>query len=68
MAIHNEIYPYMDIHSWMVGKSMTESNKIYESYLTGLFSHVSSTIGHPKMRIMYLFRSEIMKNVMIWID
>ena len=35
----------MDIHSWIMDKSIAESNKIYESYLTRLFSYVSSTIG-----------------------
>ena len=48
----------MDIHSWIMDKSITESNQIYESYLTLLFSYVSPTI-----RVMYLFRYEIMKNV-----
>ena len=35
----------MDIHSWIMDKSITESNKINESYLTRLFTYVSSTIG-----------------------
>ena len=35
----------MDIHSWIMDKSITESNKIYESYLTRLFSYVSPTIA-----------------------
>ena len=35
----------MDIHSWIMDKSITESNKINESYLTHLFTYVSSTIG-----------------------
>ena len=35
----------MDIHSWIMDKSITESNKINESYLTRLFLYVSSTIG-----------------------
>ena len=39
----------MDIRSWIMGKSITESNKIFESYLTRLFSYVSSTIGYPKL-------------------
>ena len=55
----------MDIYSWIMGKSITESNKIYEIYLIRLFPYFSSTIGHPKLRIMYLFQSEVMKNVMI---
>ena len=35
----------MDIHSWIMDKSITESNKINLSYLTRLFTYVSSTIG-----------------------
>ena len=54
----------MEILSWIMGKSITESNNIYESYLTHLFSFVSSAIGYPKLHIMYLFRPEIMK--MLW--
>ena len=29
--------------------------------------HVSSTIGYTEVCIMYLFRSEVMKNVMMYI-
>ena len=39
----------MDIHSWIMDKSITESNKIKESYLTRLFSYVSSKIGKLKL-------------------
>ena len=42
----------MDIHSWIIGKSITKSKKIYESYLTRLFSYISSKIAYPKLRIM----------------
>ena len=49
MAIHNKIYTYLDIRSWIRGKSITESNKIYESYLIRLFSYISSTICYPKL-------------------
>ena len=35
----------MDIHSWIMDKSIIESNKINESYMTRLFTYVSSTIG-----------------------
>ena len=35
----------MDIHSWIMDKSITESNKIDYIYLTRLFTYVSSTIG-----------------------
>ena len=35
----------MDIHSWIVDKSITESNKINQRYFTRLFTYVSSTIG-----------------------
>ena len=36
-----------------MGKSITESNKIDESYLTRLFLYASSTIDYPKLRIIY---------------
>ena len=42
----------MDIHSWIMDlyKSITESNKIYKSYFTRLFSYISSSIGWSKLR------------------
>ena len=46
-------------------KSITQSNEICGSYLTGLFSFVSSTIGYPKLCVMYLCRSEILNNVTV---
>ena len=46
-----------------MGKSIT--NKIYETYLTRLFSYISSKIGYPKLSIKCLFRTEIMKNIMV---
>ena len=52
----------MDIHSWIMSKSITESNKINESYSTRLFSYVSSTVSNPKLRIMYLFPSEMISH------
>ena len=45
----------MDIRSWIMDKSITESNKIYESYLTRLFSYVSSTITLTPYIVLPLF-------------
>ena len=45
----------MDIHSWIMDKSITESKEVYKSYLTRLFSYVSSTIGYPKLRLCICF-------------
>ena len=42
-----------------------QSNNIFESYLTRLFSYVSPYIGYPKLRIRYLSRTEIIKNAMV---
>ena len=38
----------MHIHSWIMGKAIAESGKIYESYLTRLFPYVLSTISYLK--------------------
>ena len=48
-----------------MSKSISESNNIHKSYLKGLFSYVSPKIGSPKLRIMYMVWTEIMKNIMI---
>ena len=64
---HGYPYLHMDIHSWIMCKSINDSNKIYQSYLTRLFSYVLSTIGYMKLHIMYLFQSEILTNVMTYI-
>ena len=54
----------MDIHSWIMDKSVTESNKINLSYLTRLFwCLVDNRLA--EIMLLYLFRYEIMKNVMI---
>ena len=42
-----------------------QSNNIFESCLTRLFSYVSPKIGYPKLHIMYLSRTEIIKNAMV---
>ena len=56
----------MDTHSWIMDKSTTESNK-WNLYDTSVFiCLVHSWLA--EIMLLYLFRYEIMKNVMIQIS
>ena len=56
----------MDIHSWIMDKSITESNKINLSYLTRRSVYICLVDNWlAEIMFLYLFRYEKMKNVMI---